>query len=458
MKLKDFYRETVDKNDTFSGGWSTGYYGVLTNLINEKGFKQVAEIGIGYGTHAKHILKNSSVETLYLVDPTRFYPDDAFAADIMNTEPEKQNNQFNELYALIQNELSPWSERTRWLRCPSLDVSSDDISDNSLDCVFIDGDHSYRAVLDDLEFWYKKVKPGGYILGDDYHMEQVSAAVHMFQWKRQLSLDFLIKEGTDYKIFQFIKPLKEVPIVYELENRCHYGLYHWFLLMLAGLRHLESDEKPIIYMPWYSDSGYQNDSLKYFEDKFTFITSLDISGAIIAKFHGEPLIKADTLDTGAYKYIRSIFLKGKQFQYNPKRFVYTTRKNCDKLLTNDGILKKVILNEDEVCKVLSKYGFEYVQLEEYSLEKKIELFQTSAIIISPNSGALSMATFANSNTKIVEIITDPYLLDRDHYNVLCKALHLKYYKFSKIDTYDSHFNMVVNCEALDNFLEILTSL
>ena len=39
----------------------------------------------------------------------------------------------------------------------------------SLDVVFIDLDHSYESVKEDIKLWLPKVKKGGYIAGDDYH-------------------------------------------------------------------------------------------------------------------------------------------------------------------------------------------------------------------------------------------------------------------------------------------------
>jgi hypothetical protein len=35
--------------------------------------------------------------------------------------------------------------------------------------VYIDGDHSYEAVRDDLRAWYPKLKHGGVLCGDDYY-------------------------------------------------------------------------------------------------------------------------------------------------------------------------------------------------------------------------------------------------------------------------------------------------
>lgn len=45
---------------------------------------------------------------------------------------------------------------------------------DSVDLILIDGDHSYKGVTDDLEFWVPKVKSGGYVICDDYNNYQAS--------------------------------------------------------------------------------------------------------------------------------------------------------------------------------------------------------------------------------------------------------------------------------------------
>jgi predicted O-methyltransferase YrrM len=74
-----------------------------------------------------------------------------------------------------------------------LEISDCDIANESLDLVFIDGDHSEDAVLRDLHFWFRKVRRGGQILGDDYWMESVSRAVEKFAQETNQSFDFLTK-------------------------------------------------------------------------------------------------------------------------------------------------------------------------------------------------------------------------------------------------------------------------
>lgn len=52
--------------------------------------------------------------------------------------------------------------------------------DNSLDFVFIDGNHSYPAVRADIRNWWRKLKPGGWMAGDDLIHGGVRYAVEEF--------------------------------------------------------------------------------------------------------------------------------------------------------------------------------------------------------------------------------------------------------------------------------------
>ena len=205
MKLTEYYRDTVYKNDTNTGGWSTYYYGVWSKVILENNYKIVAEVGIGYGTHAKYVLKNNDIDHLYLVDPTKYYPNDTFASDIMSHEPETIGDNFNELYSLIKKELSPWKQKYTWFRKESLTITNEEIPDESLDSVFIDGAHDYMNVIADIRFWYNKVRSGGTLLGDDYWIDDVKRAVDDFAKEYDIAYTLLKKEGTSYYIYSFRK-------------------------------------------------------------------------------------------------------------------------------------------------------------------------------------------------------------------------------------------------------------
>lgn len=205
MNLCDYYQNTVEENESMTGGWAPNYYGIFSYVINENHYKNVAEVGIGYGTHAKYILRTTQIDRLYLIDPTQYYPNDSFADDIMSTVPDVTGNHFNELYGLINNYLDEYRDKYIWYRTESLSITNDQIKDDSLDCIFIDGDHTYDAVLADLTFWWKKLRVGGQILGDDYSMESVSNAVNVFAEQNGLTYDILCKEETQYPIYRFHK-------------------------------------------------------------------------------------------------------------------------------------------------------------------------------------------------------------------------------------------------------------
>lgn len=61
-------------------------------------------------------------------------------------------------------------------------TKADDFADNSLDAIYIDGDHTYDGVFNDLNAYLRKVKPGGVICGDDYGVDfkGVTDAVNAF--------------------------------------------------------------------------------------------------------------------------------------------------------------------------------------------------------------------------------------------------------------------------------------
>jgi hypothetical protein len=65
------------------------------------------------------------------------YPNNGFSRDVMNQEPVVPRNNFNEMYDLIKQELSPFEEHYTWFRTPSVSILNDQIADGALDAVFI---------------------------------------------------------------------------------------------------------------------------------------------------------------------------------------------------------------------------------------------------------------------------------------------------------------------------------
>jgi hypothetical protein len=70
------------------------------------------------------------------------------------------------LYGHAQRVLAPYPNKT-FIRKPSMEALND-FEDGSLDFVYIDGDHSFRYIAEDLCEWSKKVRKGGVVSGHDY--------------------------------------------------------------------------------------------------------------------------------------------------------------------------------------------------------------------------------------------------------------------------------------------------
>ena len=205
MSISITFEENVDKAyiDAYNNcSWVNLYYGIVSKVINENNFKCCAEVGIGYGFHAKEILTNTNIEKLYLVDPYVSYSNDGFPLDVI-----KFFGNFQNLANNVKHNLEPYNNRYTWFRQPSVTIKNDQISDGSLDLVFIDADHSYKAVKQDLAHWYKKIRSGGWLMGDDYNSchPSTTKAVDEFANNNNFKINFLKKDGIDYPIYYFIK-------------------------------------------------------------------------------------------------------------------------------------------------------------------------------------------------------------------------------------------------------------
>lgn len=108
------------------------------------------ELGVLIGTYSECILQNSSLTTLISID--------AWAWPGSSGEEE---------YLRARNRLAKFGSRSTLLRASS-DEASALIANNSLDFVYIDADHKYSAVSNDIKNWWPKLKKGGLFSGHDY--------------------------------------------------------------------------------------------------------------------------------------------------------------------------------------------------------------------------------------------------------------------------------------------------
>ena len=104
-------------------------------------------------------------------------------------------------------------------------------SNNSIDFIMIDAGHSYEAVLDDLNIWYKKIKPGGYISGDDFGVfEGVGRAANEFFYGQfQQGFRSFIRRKPRIQIKHMLtRPddMRERVSIQSIQQLTNYGMYY----------------------------------------------------------------------------------------------------------------------------------------------------------------------------------------------------------------------------------------
>lgn len=110
-----------------------------------------------------------------------------YSIDGLNTKtPERYPDDFVE--KMFRKNIEPVKHIVNARKLDSI-TASKLYKDNSLDFIFIDADHTYEAVLQDLIHWMPKLKPGGHIAGHDYFNDPgVQKAVRTFFHKKDDSL------------------------------------------------------------------------------------------------------------------------------------------------------------------------------------------------------------------------------------------------------------------------------
>jgi hypothetical protein len=135
----------------------------LPELLNRrKLFGCGAEVGVAAGGFSDWLLRGWRGAHLISVDPWR-EASSAEYDDVRNTAQAAQDETFEE----AKKRLAEHGKRSSVWRMTSSEAS-ERLPNHSLDFVYIDARHDYESVLEDLELWLDKIRPGGLIAGHDY--------------------------------------------------------------------------------------------------------------------------------------------------------------------------------------------------------------------------------------------------------------------------------------------------
>ncbi len=128
----------------------------LASFFKELGYTEGAEIGIDNGFYSEVLCLQNPNLKLHCIDPWKVY---------RKYEDIKEEKVFTERFEHTKKLLKPYN-------CNIIRKSSTgalkDFAPRSLDFVYIDGNHTFDYVTEDLNGWSKIVKKGGIISGHDY--------------------------------------------------------------------------------------------------------------------------------------------------------------------------------------------------------------------------------------------------------------------------------------------------
>lgn len=151
----------------------------LTDLITAMGPNtQGIEVGVNLGTNSYMLLDACpNITKIIGIDPFEAY---------MDWRSMVAQKDMDEAYDTFKLNLELMRNRFELLKMKSSEAAAE-LKDGAYDFVFIDGDHSIKAVLNDLENYTPKVKKGGLVSGHDIGLYSVNMAVQGWCRKNQIN-------------------------------------------------------------------------------------------------------------------------------------------------------------------------------------------------------------------------------------------------------------------------------
>lgn len=128
---------------------------VLAGLIKGHDLRIGVEVGVNQGANMRAVLDRCPRFKWTGVDDWR--------GDYLGWDAAKRKLSRDRFRAVERK----YPNRVRLLEMDSIEAAAT-IPDASIDLVFIDADHEYEGVRDDIAAWAPKVRPGGILAGHDY--------------------------------------------------------------------------------------------------------------------------------------------------------------------------------------------------------------------------------------------------------------------------------------------------
>jgi len=149
------------------------------------------EIGVSQGFNSALMLTMCPNLKLYSVD---HYVDMFHIWDGSGEFTEEKKINYK-IFAI--NLLTPFGDRCKQIFEPSMEAVKYFLNE-SLDYIYIDGDHRYEPVCNDLKYWYPKLKIGGVFAGHDYVPDCLGVINAVNEFYEKLGLEFNTAPNGDF--------------------------------------------------------------------------------------------------------------------------------------------------------------------------------------------------------------------------------------------------------------------
>ena len=144
---------------------------VLARHVLDKGWTKGAELGLWRGRTFLHLLETCPHLTMIGVDAWKKRPKNE--GDGQETYETWDMEKFE---SDVRESAEKYGNRAIIKKMETLEAANE-VEDGLLDFVFIDADHSYEGVKNDIEAWLPKIRKGGILFGHDIDWPTVKKAV-----------------------------------------------------------------------------------------------------------------------------------------------------------------------------------------------------------------------------------------------------------------------------------------
>ena len=193
LSTQEYITKKYSLNQIDAGSISINIGGLeLASLFYELGFTKGVEIGTEQGLYAEILCKANPNLHLYCVDPWIIYDSN------LGYHPAITEQQVDIFYQEAVERLRPYN--VTFIRKLSMEAVVQ-FPDDSLDFVYIDGNHRLEYVVNDLVKWTKKVRPGGIVSRHDYiqhkyqHYSHVVEALWAYHESYRRGLSWFVLES-----------------------------------------------------------------------------------------------------------------------------------------------------------------------------------------------------------------------------------------------------------------------